>query len=61
ISHAFLENLLASWVFSAVCLTVSLSSDMLAAVCSSEAACSSVRDDKSSLPAEICAEAVLTD
>src|SRR5471032_3557706 len=61
IRRAFCESWLAIPVFSAVCRTVSLNSDMLAAVCSREAACYSVRDDRSSLPADICAEAVLTD
>ena len=43
---------------SAFCLTVLVSSSMEAAVCASELACSSVRDDKSTLPAAIWLEAV---
>ncbi|MNR21892.1 hypothetical protein D3C85_1388210 [compost metagenome] len=41
---------------SAFCCTVTVSSSMLAAVCAREAACCSVRDDRSTLPLAICAE-----
>ena len=52
----------ASWLawraLSAFCLTVLVSSSIEAAVCSSELACSSVRDDRSWLPVAIWLEAV---
>ncbi|MNQ08466.1 hypothetical protein D3C85_212650 [compost metagenome] len=52
----------ASWfacrALSAFCFTVEVSSSIDAAVCSSELACSSVRDDRSWLPEAICPEAV---
>ncbi|MOA34094.1 hypothetical protein D3C78_1554420 [compost metagenome] len=41
---------------SAFCCTVAVSSSMLAAVCAREAACCSVRADRSTLPLAICAE-----
>ena len=52
----------ASWLawraFSAFCLTVLVSSSIDDAVSSSELACSSVREDRSRLPAAICEDAV---
>lgn len=47
-------------MFSTLCLTVLVSASILAAVCSSEAAYSSVRSERSILPAAICrvAEAI---
>ncbi len=54
-------SVLAWAAFSAVCLTVSVSCVMLDAVSSSEAACCSVRADRSTLPAAISCDATVTD
>ena len=55
---ATVEALMASWLarlaLSAFCLTVELSSSIDAAVCCKALACSSVRLDRSVLPAAIC-------
>ncbi|KGR98564.1 methyl-accepting chemotaxis sensory transducer domain protein [Burkholderia sp. ABCPW 111] len=53
ISDALFASPLACRAFSAFCLTVAVSSSMLAAVSSSDAACCSVRCDRSWLPAAI--------
>ena len=53
ISDALFASPLACRALSAFCFTVAVNCSMLAAVSSSEAACSSVRCDRSSLPAEI--------
>ncbi len=55
---ASMASTLAWRALSAFCCTVELSSSMADAVCSSALACSSVRDDKSILPAAICDDAV---
>ncbi|MNC14037.1 hypothetical protein D3C75_618030 [compost metagenome] len=53
VSDALNANWLAWRAFSAFCLTVAVNCSMLAAVSSSEAACCSVREDRSLLPIEI--------
>ncbi|KGS00044.1 hypothetical protein X948_3588 [Burkholderia pseudomallei MSHR5608] len=59
-SDAFDASPLACCAFSAFCRTVDVSSSMLAAVSCSDAACSSVREDRSRLPAAIWPDAVAT-
>ncbi|MNN82614.1 hypothetical protein D3C81_1995640 [compost metagenome] len=60
-SAALAASELAWRAFSAFWRTVVVSSSMLDAVSSSEAACCSVRDDRSTLPAAICPAATLTE
>ncbi len=48
---------LACWALPAVSFTVEVSSSMLAAVCTTAADCSSVRDERSIFPAAISDEA----
>ncbi|MNN35841.1 hypothetical protein D3C81_1497060 [compost metagenome] len=55
---ASLASALACRALSAFCFTVAVNCSMLAAVSWSDAACCSVRDDKSRLPAAICPVAV---
>ncbi len=59
-SEALLASVVARWAFCALSLTVSASSFMLDEVSSSEAACCSVRAERSRFPAAIClvAEAI---
>ena len=57
-SEALAASVLACCAFSAFCFTVEVNSSMLDAVSSSEAACSSVREDKSTLPEAISLEPV---
>ncbi len=52
-SEADTASLLAWWAFSAFCLTVAVSCSIDDAVCSSAAACRSVRADRSMLPLAI--------
>ena len=59
ISDALAASWLACLAFSAFCFTVEVSSSMLEAVSSRLEACSSVRCDKSLLPAAICFAAML--
>ncbi|CAJ2759683.1 Uncharacterised protein [Burkholderia pseudomallei] len=61
ISDALAASALACRALSALRRTVPVSSSMLDAVCSSAAACSSVREDRSMLPAAICRAAVAID
>ncbi|CAJ4955989.1 Uncharacterised protein [Burkholderia pseudomallei] len=56
-----ISDALACRALSALRRTVPVSSSMLDAVCSSAAACSSVREDRSMLPAAICRAAVAID
>ncbi|VWC15713.1 hypothetical protein BUB20358_05547 [Burkholderia ubonensis] len=60
-SDALAASVVAWRALSEFCLTVAVSSSMLAAVSSSDAACSSVRDDRSMLPAAISLDATEID
>ncbi len=60
-SHALVASMLACFALSVFCRTVEVNCSMLAAVSSSEAACSSVRCDRSRLPWAISPAADLID
>ncbi len=55
-AEASTDSVFACRALSAFCRTVTVSCSMVETVCCSEEACSSVREDRSTLPAAICAE-----
>ncbi len=55
-AEASMDRVFACRALSAFCRTVAVSCSMVETVCCSEDACSSVREDRSTLPAAICAE-----